>query len=310
MTTKDKIDYSVIIKKYPWIVTKDLNCILSPDIDGLLCGLFMSHYLGWKIKGFYDGKFLLLEPDLSTKDCIFLDMEILRKEIRSVGHHLNIHMLSNPPADYSEKMTNCINPNLIRGFDRSKSTLGRKYPLGTIHLLMYIIENHSPGTTNISPKGLASILFADGVWKILFKYTKNVLDWFDYLHSGIEADWWKKMKDLSVIDLIQQIDTFLTQLKSIDPTSYGHIDLSSFNEGTLLKTLELLSDLTGWRFESKNWDLKNLKKYPFTKVIYGQERGSTSNAKFLEIWGFNPLSLAMTEGAVIQYTKEEPSRLP
>jgi len=46
---EEKIDYNAIIKKYPWIVEKNQCCVLSPDSDGLLCGLFMSKYLNWKI---------------------------------------------------------------------------------------------------------------------------------------------------------------------------------------------------------------------------------------------------------------------
>ncbi|MBS3091079.1 hypothetical protein J4217_01360 [Candidatus Pacearchaeota archaeon] len=40
-----KIIYDNIIKKYPWIVKENQKCILSPDSDGLLCGLFMSKFL-------------------------------------------------------------------------------------------------------------------------------------------------------------------------------------------------------------------------------------------------------------------------
>ncbi|MFH0890614.1 MAG: hypothetical protein V1856_01110 [Candidatus Liptonbacteria bacterium] len=303
------IDYAVLLKKYPWIIDPGQNCILSPDVDGLLCGLFMSQYLNWQIKGFYDGKSLLIVPGISARKCIFLDMEILREGVRSVGHHMNIHMLNTPPIDYHKKMSDCINPNYIRGFDRQRSTLARKYPLGAIHFLMYILENYSPGKISVRTQGLAPIFFADGVWKILFKYTGNVLDWFDYLHHGAEADWWVKLKNISVIDLIQEIDSFIAKLKSINPTYYGHIDLFKFNGGVLTETLSLISDLTGWELKSENWNLENLKQHKFTKEIYGQNRGSRGNMKFLEIWNKQPLSLAMTEGAVIQYTLETPDRL-
>src|SRR3989338_10871641 len=84
----DQIDYEKIVKNYPWIIKKEQNCILSPDSDGLLCGLFMSAYLNWRIKGFYDGKVMLLDKNVSAKDCVFLDMEVFRKDIRSVGHHM------------------------------------------------------------------------------------------------------------------------------------------------------------------------------------------------------------------------------
>jgi len=43
-----KIKYEHLIKKYPRIVKENKKCILSPDSDGLLCGLFMSNYFNWK----------------------------------------------------------------------------------------------------------------------------------------------------------------------------------------------------------------------------------------------------------------------
>lgn len=305
-----QIDYGDVIAKYPWIVEKNHNAILSPDIDGLLCGLLMSTYLNWKIVGFYDGKNLLIKPGLSTKDCVFLDMEILRPDVRSAGHHLNVHMLSKPPDDYLQKMSNCINPNFIRGFDRAKTKLGRKYPLGAIHFLMYVLENKSLGLISVKSDGLAPIFFGDGVWKILFKYTANVLDWFDYLHSGAEAEWWKQLKSMSVIELIEKMDVFLAALAKIDATSYGHIPLEPFNPEALDKTLNLLARLTGWKHDPQLWEVSGLRTHKFTKYIYGQPYGSSSNEKFFEIWALNPLSLAMTNGAVIQYTVEAPDKLP
>jgi len=69
---KDRvIDYAEVIKKYPWLIQRSQDCILSPDSDGLLCGLFMSHYLNWKIRGFYDGKILLLEKGFRLFFAIF-----------------------------------------------------------------------------------------------------------------------------------------------------------------------------------------------------------------------------------------------
>jgi len=45
----EQIDYDYICKKYSWILEEDHYCILSPDSDGLLCGLFMSMFLKWKV---------------------------------------------------------------------------------------------------------------------------------------------------------------------------------------------------------------------------------------------------------------------
>lgn len=82
------LDYEALLRQYPWIVERDQNCILSPDSDGLLCGLLMSHYLNWKIRGFYNGKVFAIEQGISPANCIFLDMEIFRSNIRSVGQHM------------------------------------------------------------------------------------------------------------------------------------------------------------------------------------------------------------------------------
>lgn len=311
----EKINYEEIILKCPWIVSKGQNAILSPDMDGFLCGLLMSHYLSWNIIGFYDGKFLLLKKGFSTENSVFLDMEILREGIYSIGHHMNAHNFNDLPVDYNKSMSNCINPNYIRKFDRAHD-FSKKYPLGTIHLLMYILETKYPNLVKIKKEGLAPLFFADGVWKILFKYTTNVLNWFDYLHSGKEADWWLKLKQLSVIDLIREIETLLKEFRKIDPDNknwYGHIDISNIEkeDELLRKALRLLDRMTGWGYSSGKWDLSDVQEYQLTKKIYGQnDSDSRSNEKFFEIWDENPLSLAMTEGKIIQYTLETPDKFP
>ncbi|MDR1491600.1 MAG: hypothetical protein LBT05_02585 [Planctomycetaceae bacterium] len=59
----DQIDYESVCEKYQWILEKGRRCILSPDSDGLLCGLFMSHFFDWNIAGFYDGKIAIINRD-------------------------------------------------------------------------------------------------------------------------------------------------------------------------------------------------------------------------------------------------------
>jgi len=133
----EQIDYNEIIKKHSWVVKKNQPCVLSPDSDGLLCGLFMSHYLNWKIKGFYDGKVLLIDKKTSAKDCVFLDMEVFRKEIRSVGHHMVLFNKNKKPSNWNN-FANCVQPNGLRNYDGYKD-FRLKYPLATIHLLIGIV---------------------------------------------------------------------------------------------------------------------------------------------------------------------------
>ena len=133
-TRSDVIDYSAVINKYPWLVERDQNCILSPDSDGLLCGLFVSHYLNWKIRGLYDGKILVLQKGFCPKDCVFLDMEVFRKEIRSVGQHMIMFNKDRLPANWSN-FNNCVSINNIRGHD-GYHTFRLKYPFETIHFFL------------------------------------------------------------------------------------------------------------------------------------------------------------------------------
>ncbi|MBI4159871.1 hypothetical protein HY504_01760 [Candidatus Wolfebacteria bacterium] len=113
----DAIDYSAVIKKFPWLVQKDQNCVLSPDSDGFLCGLFASHYLNWKIRGFYDGKIMVLEKGFKSKDCIFLDMEVFRKGIRSVGQHMVMfNKKDRLPKNWSN-FDDCFSANNTREYD-------------------------------------------------------------------------------------------------------------------------------------------------------------------------------------------------
>jgi len=113
---KELIDYEAIVKNYPWIIQEKMNCILSPDSDGLLCGLLMGHVFDWSVKGFYDGNILVVEKGVDIQRCVFLDMEILRQGICSVGHHMLLYNKRNVPAQL-DAPENCISINTIRKYD-------------------------------------------------------------------------------------------------------------------------------------------------------------------------------------------------
>ena len=61
---------------------------MSPDSDGFLSGLLMSHFLGWKIVGYYDGKVLAKTPGKKLDDALASELRALglRPVIVSYGH--------------------------------------------------------------------------------------------------------------------------------------------------------------------------------------------------------------------------------
>ncbi len=110
------INYLEIAERHSWITQRDQNVILSPDSDGFLCGLVYSHLLNWKIVGYYDGKVLLLKNGLRVEQCVFLDVEIFRSNLKSVGHHMVLYNKSSVPTNWNN-FSNSIQLNNLRNFD-------------------------------------------------------------------------------------------------------------------------------------------------------------------------------------------------
>ena len=69
--------------------------------------------------------------------------------------------------------------------------------------------------------------------------------------------------------------------------------------------IHLLSTLTGWSYIPNKWQWSNLNMFRFHKANL-----KPSNARYNELMLKEPLSLAMTSGSVIEYTLEQPDRLP
>lgn len=175
----EQIDYKETIKRYPWLIEKNLNCIISPDADGMLCGLFMSHYLNWQVVGYYDnGKNLIIKKNIHTKDCVFLDTEIYRSNIKSVGHHISLFRKNNTEINL-DNYCNCLNPNNLRG-RTLKENFSLKYPMGTIHLLLCLVGQKY--SIKYLDNSFFVILQADGtINRFLDKYSENLHDWLVYL---------------------------------------------------------------------------------------------------------------------------------
>lgn len=316
----DQIDYEKIVKDYPWIIKREQNCILSPDSDGLLCGLFMSTYLDWRIKGFYDGKVMLLDKDISAKDCVFLDMEVFRKDIKSVGHHMVQFNKKKRPSNW-DNYKNCIQPNNLRNYD-GYNDFRLKYPLATIHLLIGIVGSIIKLT--IPKSAICPLLYVDGVFKNLFGYPENCIDWLRYLGAEAEKN---KLHDIffnehySIYNLMVALKDFFTQIGDISENRNGNdkikisntkgepinlkisgkiCELSKEEKEKSEKFLEILSRLTKWNYKKENWQWNNLKIYQFSK-----SNTRPNNRNFEAMIVRKPISWAMTSGLAIEYTTDD-----
>lgn len=181
----DHAFFEQTIKKHTWLFDKHSPLVLSPDSDGLLCGLVLTNIYGMKVQGFYDGKVLALHPGLSYEQCAYIDIELNRKVVGSFGHHM-ITFNKSPRfrEQYQEfyQFRNCLQPNEYRNLDAS-ADFQKKYPFGTVHLLLALIEARGdlPKGMRSLVRSAAPLLFTDGVLNNLYGYPENCLEWASYL---------------------------------------------------------------------------------------------------------------------------------
>ena len=330
-----KLDYDDLLKRFPWINEKARYCVLSPDSDGFLCGLFMAKYRNWKVVGFYDDKLAVVNPQYLDRDPVFLDGEIFRKEIKSMGHHM-LRLNKNKDVDFSG-FSNCIQPNLLRNYD-GKHDFRLKYPLATIHMLVSILAyaDYKDGVCEIkfTDSAIPPLFFTDGVFNVLFSYPENVLNWLSYLR--VHEDW-NPLKPIfenesdSVFSTMKRMDDFFRKRDEIsagkergdrlkisskngEPYNLEQVgDLVSIHSGAASRArrfLEMIGERISCLYDDSDWICwENLKYFKFTKDDFRKRNWTLTNENFDKLMALNPLSWAMTSLDKIEFTLEQPSEL-
>ena len=312
----EKINYAQILSRFPWIMESGRDCILSPDCDGLLCGLLMANFLDWKIRGFYDGKTLLVGEGVNPVDCVFLDMEICRENVRSIGQHLVMYDRGDPPANWGN-FHNCISPNNIRGHDY-KNHFMQKYPFGTIHFLMAILNRALRGNgVAVRDAAICPLLYVDGVFKNLFNYPENCLSWFDFLDAENQQPLKAIFLDdhYSIPRLMNALNQFFQRVGEIGGISRASgerkhgdkIKLEKYDDASrafpadIVKQAEVflgfLSNLTGWKYRAENWQWKRMNSIAVEKLSVVPAKG-----RYMELMARNPLSFAIISRQSIEAT--------
>ena len=327
---EEKINHKDIYKKYPWILKENLDCIISPDSDGFLCGLLMNNLLNWKIKGFYDGKVILKEKNCNIKDCVFLDIEIFSKEIKSIGNHCVIPHMKIYEELGNDSLKNCISPGLLRGFDGSKF-FRLKYPLGTIHLLLSILFPKIK--INLPDKSISSLLFPDGLFNVLFSYPENVLTWFDYLDfENLEHPMNKFIypsnltnNNFSLAEIMKVMRDYFIKRDEFGEGIIGRGDHLKLTDklGKLLEHIsfenryynirdDVKDKIEGFikmnatncnfKYNAEDWSWKNFECTFFEKKIIGGEGNKYNQSLIREVFLKNLISGAQTAGNRFEYS--------
>lgn len=192
-------DYDQLAREYPWIRERDRKCIISADLDGVLSALLMSHLLSWQVVGVYTINSLfiassavpetdrLLGPEdlLRKSDFCFIDHDIYRRHIKSIGHHF-LRWSNDVPIPEHTAGHSSLNPNLLRGFSFNNE-FNRKYPFGTFHFLVACFSAWAMLSDFRPDDDLTTLLLqVDSSFENAIKYQDNALDWLDWLGGSDE----------------------------------------------------------------------------------------------------------------------------
>lgn len=288
---QENLDYERLLKEQPWLCQRDLLMVVSPDFDGLLCALMMTAHLGWKLCGFYDGKILALDHSIPhICELVFLDMEIYRPCVRSIGNHMLQWSSRTPLPNFQQ----AVNPNLLRGITASKE-FDRKYPFGTSHFLLALLAVIHPNLQIPQNRNMQAILlYPDGTHQVLLNYRGNVIDWLDWM--GVKKAQpsvrkiFQSLATMTLSDVVHGLDWLSQKLKEIgftrkdDPCKF---DPTNPHEYAKAKELwQFLQQVTGWQAD------------PLPSPIWFKQFDTKSDAlrrqTYLKVLDYNPLSFALT----------------
>lgn len=258
--------------------------IIGNDLDALLAACLLNHKFGWNIVGVYDYEALWYDSTMSHNEFITnlksqkylaIDLDIYRNYLPSIGHHiLSIH-----PMDILPQHENTINPNLIRGITHEK--FKQKYPMGTVHFLMWLLNEYPP----VTRLGELLLWLADSTFinAQSHRFQENVKDWLDnhvqnriLKHGFDEINSESFEKDVLNIAFPELNKTGLAkgkgQVKSLHLKLQGYqcqwLDPNRSRKN-ILSLLNIIKKNTGWELlklpESFNEIKGNRNNFRFTK---------------------------------------------
>ncbi|NOY50930.1 MAG: hypothetical protein GXO88_10265 [Chlorobi bacterium] len=203
------------------ILERNQKCIINTDLDGILAALMLHNFLDWQIVGFCDSAeniWLDRYKCKTLKEAVFIDMFVATKKTRCIDQHIvafdekaNNKILRNP---------NKLNPNLLntRCF-MPDSSYYTKYPFGTVHFIIALLENQGLDVElDLSKNVIGHIKLID-----IFLRADDALltsTFSNYVDNAEE--WWKWLLDLSnkgkttnsFCDYIEETRTSSTEKKT------------------------------------------------------------------------------------------------
>jgi hypothetical protein len=156
--------------------------LVGNDLDSVISACYLKRRFGWEVVATYDYVTLWGSdaPDfganLAAGAYLALDLDICHPQIYSIGHHILAHR----QTDYLPGHARTLNPNFLRGM--SVANFRRKYPLATIHFLLWLFDEEPA-----SRDGRVAVWLADSAYinAQAHRFADNAREWVDnYLVCG------------------------------------------------------------------------------------------------------------------------------
>lgn len=326
MESGKRIDYVKLGEnELNWVFTEGKNVIISPDPDGIICGLICGSLFGDKIIGTYDGICLTLKNGFDFyKDKIYCyDCEINMPNVKSIGNHY----IDDFAKGYLEYSDNMFNIGLYRGI----SAFTQKYPFGTCHFLYAYLYKKGFELPNLTNENMIPFLHADGFHSNFSNYYENCREWFDYMgcydtdnplfgliNGNIgeldkllndfrrERDLlkWKTNRDGEDIKIYNKSNSMLyddERFKVTDSLLYSFTDEYIEKKKSFIR---LVANKIGIQFIEENWDVFN----DFKVIVFKDETIKPTKSQIKEYFTkYNVLSCCQisTDKLVLTYDKEK-----
>ena len=227
---RESLSATELRSAYPFLDATDQDMVVGGDIDALLSAAFLSDRLDWTVVGFYtDFREVYYTDRTAARNAVWVDLDVSRPTLRSVGHHI-VRGTADEDLDGLERSCNL---NEVRGVSREQFT--RKYPLGTIHFLLWL-----HGADGFSPLQRALLLTADSAWinGQSHNYGDNVSEWVE---NCLPMDW--------LVDALEEIQTEAFETRIRDEV-YPRLETIGFSHGgTSGWTTSKHYSLNGWQCE-------------------------------------------------------------
>ena len=233
--------------------------VIGNDLDSVLSACFLKQKFGWDVSAVYDYKNLwvgeqreLFLEKFNSGKLIAIDLDVYYAKVFSLGHHILEHRESDSLPGHART----LNPNFIRGIN--VADFKRKYPLGTIHFLLWLLGCHP-----LSRECLLTVWLADSSFinAQSHRFAKNVREWVE---NFLDLDLFKQMLgEVDTKEFEEELSAGVLQsLKGSDlcgatgQVTSRHLQLSGYqcqwmdpnrqNEA-IQKLFGAVSGLTGWQ---------------------------------------------------------------